>query len=734
MTHLFAADKQTVVNGVDFLDVGDRQKTCRVPATSLSELQQLYHPRFTTNQPEAKTHRLKNAIHQGQVILDLLASDIESAIRNTVAKMVERDLLAESIADSVRESLLQREQRAPTAIGHGVAIPHAYVEGIKKQTVVFVRLDHPANMGAPDGIPTRFMIFLMGPPGAAEEHLDTLAGIARLMSDDEFRYEASTAKSITDLEEALQHFETRVEPDSTPQPTELNEGLSYSGGLFRGIKHDIARRLPHYVDDFRDGLHPKCIGSTLFLFFACLAPAVTFGGVMAVETGGQIGAVEMIVASAFCGVVFALMSGQPLIILGGTGPLLVFTAILFRLCGDMNLPFLATYAWVGIWSAAFILILAVTDASCLMRFFTRFTDEIFSALISLIFIYEAIKSLVNVFQDVDTKQHHDTALLSLLLALGTFYIAISLSRFRRSGYLRPRIREFVADFGPALAIGAMTIISVWLNEVDLDVLPAPDQFGTTNGRGWLVDLSAVPTWAKFAAVGPALLVTVLVFLDQNITARIVNSPDNRLQKGKAYHLDLGVVGILIACCSMFGLPWLVAATVRSLNHVRSLATVDSVTLPSGETHDRIIHVRENRMTGLTIHLLIGLSLMLLPWLKEIPMAVLYGLFLFMGIVSMSGNQFFERLSLWLRDPDLYPVTHYIRRVPSRTIHAFTALQFVCLAVLWIVKSSAIGILFPIFIALLVPVRMLAERFFSPEHLAALDADEEPEEEETHWSV
>ena len=58
----------------------------------------------------------------------------------------------------------------------------------------------------------------------------------------------------------------------------------------------------------------------------------------------------------------------------------------------------------------------------------------------------------------------------------------------------------------------------------------------------------------------------------------------------------------------------------------------------------------------------------------------------------------------------------------------------CLAILWIVKSSVIGILFPIFIALLVPIRMLAAKYFSAEHLAALDADEEPEEEETHWSV
>jgi mannitol/fructose-specific phosphotransferase system IIA component (Ntr-type) len=678
--------------------------------------------------------QLKDAIHNGHFILDLVASDLNTAIKATVNKMVEDGILAESVSANVCTALLKRERLAPTTIGHGVAVPHVYLEGITTTDVVFVRLNHPLNMGAPDGIPTQFVFFLLGPLGAAAAHLDTLASIARLMSDDEFRYEMGAAKNVNEIELALQHFETRAEPEQASAQSGISEGLTYSGGFFEGIKRDIARRLPHYLDDFREGMHPKCIGSTLFLFFACLAPAVTFGGVMAIETGGQIGAVEMIVASAFCGVIFALFSGQPLIILGGTGPLLVFTAILYRLCLDLNLPFLASYAWVGLWSAAFVLILAITQASCLMRYFTRFTDEIFSALISIIFIYEAIKSLVNIFQNMDVKMQHDTALLSLLLALGTFYIAISLSRFRRSNYLRPRIREFIADFGPAIAIATMTIISVWLHEVKLDVLPAPDVFGTTNGRGWTVDLTAVPTWAKFAAAGPAILVTVLVFLDQNITARIVNSPDHRLHKGEAYHLDLGVVGILMAFCSMFGLPWLVAATVRSLNHVRSLATVDEVVLPGGETHERIIHLRENRMTGLTIHLLIGLSLLLLPLLKEIPMAVLYGLFLFMGVVSMSGNQFFDRLSLWLRDPDLYPVTHYIRRVPTKTIHAFTALQVACLAVLWIVKSSVIGILFPIFIALLVPIRMLAAKYFSAEHLAALDADEEPEEEATHWSV
>ncbi len=678
--------------------------------------------------------RIKDAFDSGHMVLDLDASSMTSAIRETVRHMVADGILAEQTADQVASALLQREQAAPTAIGHATAIPHAYLETIEQQVVLFVRLARPLNTGAPDGIPTRFLFFLLGPPDSAAQHLDTLAGVARLMSDDEFRYEAREARSGNDLLSALDHFTKRTAPEPVAEAAEKrSESLIYTGRLFGGLRQDVVRRWPNYLSDFRDGLHVKCVSSILFLFFACLAPAVTFGGVMAVLTQGQIGVIEMLVAMAACGTLFAIASGQPLLLLGGTGPMLILTGILYQLCSELNTPFLSTYAWTGLWTALILVLLAATDASSLIRFFTRFATEIFSALISLIFIYEAIRSLIHVFQDLDVKKHHDTALLSLLLAGGTYLIAMNLWRFRRSDYLLPKMREFLADFGPAIALGAMTIVAVLLHEVSLDTLPSPDKFGTTVGRPWRVDLLAAPMWIRFAAIGPALLVALLVFLNQNITAKLVNNPDHQLEKGEAYHYDLAVVGVLVGFCSLCGLPWLVAAVVPSLNHVRSLATIEEVVSASGQMRERIIHVRENRLTGLGIHLLFGLSLLFLSWLKVIPMAALYGLFLFMGVVSMSGNQFFERLSLWLRDPTLYPVTHYIRRVPRRTIHLFTLLQLTCLGVLWFVKSSALGILFPVFIALLVPIRLLARRFFAPEHLAALDAEEVPEEEQAHWA-
>ena len=459
------------------------------------------------------------------------------------------------------------------------------------------------------------------------------------------------------------------------------------------------------------------------MFFACLAPTVAFGGLLAVLTGGQIGVVEAIVSTALCGVVYAMCSGQPLTILGSTGPVTIYLGMLYGVTVSLGLPFLPAFAWVGLWTSAILLLCAATDASRLIRFFTRFTDDTFAALIALIFISEALGSIAGVFGD--PKVGHDTALLSLLLALGTYGLATSLSRFRRSVYLRRRVREFLADFGPALAILVMTGIAFSLHEVALETLAVPATFAPTVDRAWMVDLGAVPVWWWAGSMFPAILATILLYLDQNITVRLVNNPGNRLQKGAGYHLDLAVVGVLVGVCSLFGLPWTVAATVRSLNHVNALTNVES-TMVRGVAKDRVESVVETRVSGLMVHALIGGSLLALPVLSQIPMSVLFGLFLFMGVASLSGNQLYERARLWVMDPDLYPPTHYLRAVPTAVVNRYTLIQSLCLAMLWFVKASFLGILFPLFIALLVPVRMQLNRLFKDEHLALLDAEETPE--------
>lgn len=663
---------------------------------------------------------------------------MEGIIRAAGAFLVQTGRLADDQLEAAMQGLLDRERESPTAIGHGCAIPHYYADVFEEPLMVFIRLKHPLNLGAPDGVATRFLFMLVGPERSAAKHLDTLATVARLMADDEFHFEATRAKNQQAILDALDRHVRRSRP-SLPPPTaaKKKDELVPSSKPFEGLGQDLKRRLPHYLDDFRQGFQKKCVASILFMFFACLAPAVTFGGLMGVATDGQIGTVEMLIASSVGGMLYAVFSGQPLIVLGGIGPLYIFTIILYRLCGQLELgdQFLSVYAWVGLWTALFTALLAVTNASNLMRFFTRFTDEIFSALMSLIFIYEAVRALVNTFSEsfADAESSHDGAFLTLLLTLGTFYIAMSLSRFRRSHYLVPWMREFLSDFGPTIALACMALVAWWLrDEVSLAAL------SVTEGLQWpqLVDLGAAPGWVRWAAAGPALLATLLIYLSQNITSRLVNSAENKIAKGAAYHLDLLVVGLLVAACSLFGFPWLVAATVRSLAHVRALADTEDVALSSGASKERIIHMTENRLTGFMIHLLILITaLFFLQYLSLLPMAALYGIFLYMGVVSFVGNQFIERLSLWIMDSALYPATHYIRRVPIRVTHLYTLLQFICLAILCAINVSSnevIRILFPVFIALLVPVRAIAAKFFNKEDLSVLDAAEGPNEEESHW--
>ena len=127
-----------------------------------------------------------------------------------------------------------------------------------------------------------------------------------------------------------------------------------------------------------------------------------------------------------------------------------------------------------------------------------------------------------------------------------------------------------------------------------------------------------------------------------------------------------------------------------------------------------------------VHLLLGLSLGVLGWFERIPMPVLFGLFLFMGISSLSGNQFFERTMLWITDPRLYPDNHYTKNIPMRTLHTFTFIQLLCFIALWALKSSRLGLLFPLMIAALVPIRILDSRNFRPEDFELLNA-EDPEE-------
>ncbi|KAL2492680.1 putative boron transporter 2 [Abeliophyllum distichum] len=144
-----------------------------------------------------------------------------------------------------------------------------------------------------------------------------------------------------------------------------------------------------------------------------------------------------------------------------------------------------------------------------------------------------------------------------------------------------------------------------------------------------------------------------------------------------------------------------------------------------------VEVKEQRLSNLLQALMAGSCVAAMPLLKRIPTSVLWGYFAFMAIESLPGNQFWERILLLFTAPSRrYKVLEdyhatFVETVPFKTIALFTVFQttylLLCFGLTWIPIA---GVLFPLLIMLLVPVRQyLLPKFFKGAHLQDLDAAE-----------
>lgn len=104
----------------------------------------------------------------------------------------------------------------------------------------------------------------------------------------------------------------------------------------------------------------------------------------------------------------------------------------------------------------------------------------------------------------------------------------------------------------------------------------------------------------------------------------------------------------------------VAATVLSINHVNSLKLESECSAPGEKP--QFLGVREQRVTHILIFLTIGVSVLLTPLLGHIPMPVLFGVFLYMGVASLKGLQFFDRILIMFMPAKYQPDYMFLRQV------------------------------------------------------------------------
>ena len=129
-------------------------------------------------------NRLASILPESQVLVGVEATSKKRAFE-------EAGLLFENLHGLSRalitDSLFARERLGSTGLGHGVAIPHGRIKGLKAPMAAVLQLAQPIGFDAPDEQPVGLLIFLLVPEAATQRHLEILSEIAEMLSDRELR-------------------------------------------------------------------------------------------------------------------------------------------------------------------------------------------------------------------------------------------------------------------------------------------------------------------------------------------------------------------------------------------------------------------------------------------------------------------------------------------------------------------------------------------------------------------
>uniref|UniRef100_A0A8C2ZPQ4 Solute carrier family 4 member 1a (Diego blood group) n=1 Tax=Cyclopterus lumpus TaxID=8103 RepID=A0A8C2ZPQ4_CYCLU len=731
--------------------------------------------------------QLRKTMSTGAVILDLNASSLSTIAEKVADELLDKGEIRASDRDGLLRALLMRHadlfcnQEGIHLVFFHVSfhfVDHQYhiylltfflqrdtsdnmeasivlsgvLETLQKPVTAFVRLSDSVvmNSSLESPVPVRFVFVLVGPSQNGIDYSESGRAMGALMADWVFCLEAFLAQTDKDLTNAIAdfmdcsivippteiqdkgmlepiiHFQKkmlrdRLRPIDThekpPEPPR-EDPLARTGYPFGGMVKDLKRRYRHYISDYTDALNPQVLAAVIFIYFAALSPAITFGGLLADKTEKYMGVSELMISTSIQGVIFCLIAAQPVLIIGFSGPLLVFEEAFYSFCKTQGIEYIVGRIWVGMWLIVIVIIIVAVEGSFLVKFISRFTQEIFSILISLIFIYETFNKLIKIFQthplhtEIDhhgnitihekelERAYPNTALLSMCLIRCRFY------------------------FGVPIAIFFMIAVDISIADAYTQKLVVPKGIEVTNPkiRGWFInpmgEKKPFPIWMMGACCVPALLVFILIFLESQITTLIVSKPERKMMKGSGFHFDLLLLVTMGGLASFFGVPWLSAATVRSVTHANALTVMTKGTKPEIEK------VIEQRISGFLVAILVGVSIFMEPLLKMIPMTALFGIFLYMGITSLSGIQMWDRMLLLITPKKYHPAEAYATRVKTMRMHLFTLIQLVCLAVLWVVKISAFSLALPFVLILTIPLRMfMTGTLFSAMEMKCLDADD-----------
>ncbi len=151
--------------------------------------------------------KLSDLFDPGNVVVDFPVAGKSELLRAMVSDLDSRGQV--SNVELAAADVIERERVMSTGIGGGVAIPHAYTDGVSRLVAGFYRTAEPVDFEALDGKPVDLFFIILGPRESRRDHIKFLAKVSRLLNHDDFRADLRSAAGADGVMSVLRRFGDR---------------------------------------------------------------------------------------------------------------------------------------------------------------------------------------------------------------------------------------------------------------------------------------------------------------------------------------------------------------------------------------------------------------------------------------------------------------------------------------------------------------------------------------------
>ena len=264
-------------------------------------------------------------------------------------------------------------------------------------------------------------------------------------------------------------------------------------------------------------------------------------------TQGNLATAETLLSSSIIGIIYAIFAGQPLVIMGITGPVAILLGTSYTLTEKFDADYFAFFFWICIWAGLMHMVSACIGLVSLVWKVTPFTSQIFELFIAVTFLYASVRDLIEPIylgQD-DGRPDKSAQYASLVLGLLTFYIAWTLHFCEQWAYFDRTTRTFLTSYNTMIAVVVVTAIS-FLPGMDLESngvggldrvnVSFPWDWQPTADRDWITSpFTGIDAKGIFGAIIPGFMFFLLFIIDHNVSSILTQDAKFNLQKPPAYH-------------------------------------------------------------------------------------------------------------------------------------------------------------------------------------------------------